>query len=315
MKPAVRHALERGAGRTAVLLGLGMISSATAVRADDHVPFTDYLPPTTLNTEEYQSGYNAYCRDDRGQLDTYKCVQKVIRELESRYDALWNGCDHRGLFALAYLLTTEEYQRASLEPGFFRDPEFVNHEDVVFARFYFDAHDDWQQGRVQEVPPAWRLAFSSSAKKELTTSGDVLLGISAHINRDLPIVLATIGLTDPVTGESRKPDHDKVNAFLARVGLDPAVQAAWDPTYASGIPGTPTTSATLSLIQSWREAAWRWAERLVEAATPAEEADLLAQIEWYAYQQGLALKESNRYVPPLQSSASRDAFCADHRAQ
>lgn len=315
MKLVRSSALGRGVIRTMVLAGMGAIFSSGGARASDYVPFTDYLPPTTLNTEEYQSGYNDYCRDDRGQIDTYKCVEKVIREMERRYDGLWAACDHRGLFALAYLLTTKEYQRASLEPDFFRDPEFVNHEDVVFARFYFDAYDDWSHGRLEKVPPAWRLAFSASTDKRVNTSGDILLGISAHINRDLPIVLATIGLTDPVTGETRKPDHDKVNAFLARVALDPAVQAAWDPTYASGIPGTPTGSATLALIQSWREAAWRWAERLVDARSPAEEADLLAQIEWYAYQEGLALQASNSYVPLLQSSASRDSFCFQNRAQ
>jgi Family of unknown function (DUF5995) len=298
--------------RITVLVVMGMLLPCGA-RADGYIPFTDYLPPTTLNAEEYQSGYNDYCRDDRGRVDTYRCVDKVIREMKKRYDVLWNACDHRGIFALAYLETTKEYQRASLEPGFFRDPEFLNHEDVIFAQLYFDAYDDWQAGRMQTVPPAWRLAFSASSQKRVNTSGDVLLGISAHINRDLPIVLATIGLTDPVTGQSRKPDHDKVNAFLARVQLDPAVQAAWDPDYVSGIPGT--NSVTLSLIQTWREAAWRWAERLVGARTPAEEADVLAQIELYAYEVGLGLQASNSYLAPLQTSASRDAYCAQHNAQ
>jgi hypothetical protein len=300
--------------RTTVLVTLAILVPSGA-RAQGYIPFTDYLPPTTLNAEEYQSGYNDYCRDDRGQLDTFKCVDKTIREMERRYDGLWNTCDHRGLFALAYLETTKEYQRASLEPGFFRDPEFLNHEDVIFAQLYFDAYDDWQAGRLQTVPPAWRLAFSASTKKRVNTMGDVLLGVSAHINRDLPIVLATIGLTNPVTGDSRKPDHDKVNAFLARVQLDPAVQAAWDPSYISGIPGTPLSSVTLALIQTWREAAWRWAERLVGAQTPAEEADVLAQIEWYAYQVGLTLQTSNSYLAPLQTSATRDAYCAQHNAQ
>ena len=301
--------------RAMVLVAAVLLLASGDARSDGYIPFTDYLPPTTLNPAEYQSGYNDYCRDDRGGLDTYRCVDKVIREMERRYADLWSTCDHRGLFALAYLLTTKEYQRASLEPGFFRDPEFLNHEDVVFAKIYFDAHDDWQAGRLHKVPPAWRLAFSASKGKRVTTSGDILLGISAHINRDLPIVLATIGLADPVTGQSRKPDHDKVNAFLARVGLDPAVQAAWDPTYVSGIPGTPTSSATLALIQTWREAAWRLAERLVGARTPSEQATILALIETEAYEEGLALQLSTSYIAPLQNSATRDSYCAQHRAQ
>lgn len=315
MKRALPGSFDRRVIRTVVLATLATSFASGRARANGYIPFTDYLPPTTLNAEEFQSGYNDYCRDDRGRLDTYKCVDKVIAEMRRRYDDLRNSCDHRGLFALAYLLTTEEYRRASLEPGFFRDPEFVNHEDVIFARFYFDAYDDWQQRRLEEVPPAWRLAFAASVDKRVNTSGDILLGISAHINRDLPIVLATIGLTNPITGETRKRDHDKVNAFLARVAIDPAVQASWDPTYVSGIPGTPTTSVTLALIQSWREAAWRWAERLVEAQTAAQEAEVLAQIESYAYSVGLSLQVSTSYAPLLQSSAARDSFCAQHRAR
>ena len=300
--------------RTTVLVVMGMLVPSGALGPGLY-PVHRLPSPDDVEPEEYQSGYNDYCRDDRGQVDTYTCVDKVIREMERRYDGLWNVCDHRGLFALAYLETTKEYQRASLEPGFFRDPEFLNHEDVIFAQLYFDAYDDWQAGRLQNVPPAWRLAFSASTKKRVNTMGDVLLGVSAHINRDLPIVLATIGLTNPATGDSRKPDHDKVNAFLARVQLDPAVQAAWDPSFASGIPGTPASSVTLALIQTWREAAWRWAERLVGARTPAEQADVLAQIEWYAYQVGLTLQTSNSYLAPLQTSATRDSYCAQHNAQ
>jgi len=279
-------------------------------RADPYLPFTNYLPPTTLNVEEVQTGYNDFCRDDQGHINTYHCVDKTIREMERRYDRLKDTCDHRGLFALAYLETTYEYQSASLEEGFFIDPEFVNHEDVIFAKFYFDAYDAWEEGRIADVPPAWRLSFESSTNKEVKTLGDVFLGISAHINRDLPIVLATIGLTDPETGLTRKTDHDNVNAFLARVSLDPAVQASWDPSFSSGIPGT--SGATLLLVQGWRENAWRYAERLVEAESPEEEAAIIEEIEVYAYLQGVALRTSNLYLAPLQNSSSRDAYCATH---
>jgi hypothetical protein len=37
----------------------------------------------------------------------------------------------------------------------------------------------------------------------VTGSGDLLLGISAHVNRDLPFVLASLGLVAP-DGTSRK---------------------------------------------------------------------------------------------------------------
>ena len=49
--------------------------------------------------------------------------------------------------------------------------------------------------------------------------GDLLLGINAHINRDLPYTLAHVGLVK-ADGSPRKLDHDKVNQSLDRV-IDP----------------------------------------------------------------------------------------------
>lgn len=282
-------------------------STVTSAIGPDYIAFTDFIPPTSFDPTEYDSGYNDYC-DDNGTINTYRCVDKVIRRMEREYEALRATCDHRGVFALAYLETTKEFQRASLTPGFFDDHEFLNHEDVVFANLYFDAKEAWEEQDYSRLPPAWRLAFKASSEKRVSTLGDAMLGVSAHINRDLPITLATIGLVHPETGASRKPDHDRVNAFLARVQLDPAVQAGWDPEFSSGIPGVPTSSAMLSLIQLWREAAWRWAERLVEAETPEEEALVLQGIESYAYTEGLALLGTSAYLA-TQNSASRDAYC------
>ena len=62
-------------------------------------------------------------------------------------------------------------------------------------------------------------------------SGDLLLGMNAHVNRDLPFALYSIGLVTP-KGSSRKPDHDKVNVFLNSV-VEPLFEEAaarYDPT-------------------------------------------------------------------------------------
>ena len=298
----------------AAVVGLLTTMSASA-RAQSYIPFTNYLPPLTTDPTEYESGYNDYCRDDGGQLNTYGCVDKVIREMSARYDRYHRTCDHRGIFSLVYLVTTQEYQRASLEPGFFDDPEFLNHYDTVFAQFYFHASDAWTRGDLTHVPPVWQVAFSSAQGRTVTTLGDMMLGMAAHILRDLPIVIATIGLTDPETGLSRKPDHDAVNAFLARVVVDPAIQAAWDPSFSTSVPGSPVSpnAAVTAIIQAWREAAWRWAELLISAPTPETQADVIMQIEWYAYTQALAFQASTSYLRPLQSSVQRDLFCTNHR--
>ncbi len=43
----------------------------------------------------------------------------------------------------------------------------------------------------------------------------MLLGINAHVQNDMPFVLAHLGLREP-DGTSRKPDHDVANGALNR---------------------------------------------------------------------------------------------------
>ena len=123
-----------------------------------------------------------------------QCVDKVIKEMYKRFNPLADSCNHDAVFSLTYLRTTEEYYRAATTPGFFEDVGFVNHEDAVFASYYFEAFDDWHNGRKSEVPQAWKIAFDAADKKQVSATGNLFLGMSAHINRDLPYVLYSIGL-------------------------------------------------------------------------------------------------------------------------
>lgn len=240
------------------------------------------------------------------------CVEKIIREMDRRVDRA--GCHHRSLFGLAYLRTTQEYLRAWSEPDFFADPAFLNHYDAVFARFYFDAVDSWDAGRVADVDPAWRVAFAAEDAREVTSGGNMLLGMSAHINNDLPFTLAAIGLVAP-DGTSRKADHDKVNQFLNRVTipLREEIVRRYDPAF--GDADAPTTldeTAIMALIASWREGAWRNAERLVGASSPEHRATIESEIKTEAGLIAESLAAANAYGP-LRSSAARDAHCAANR--
>src|SRR3712207_4494213 len=96
------------------------------------------------------------------------CVERTIRDMERRLDGLAAQCSHRAVFALSYLRTTETYLETSLTPGFYSDPAFVNHEDVVFARLYLDAIDAWHAGLVDRVPPAWRIAFRPADLRQVS---------------------------------------------------------------------------------------------------------------------------------------------------
>src|SRR3546814_16973991 len=122
--------------------------------------------------------------------------------------------------------------------------------------------------------------------------------MNAHINRDLPFVLAEIGLVKP-DGTSRKPDHDRVNEFLAATNKYLLTEAAkyLDPTLDDvEIPGTTIdNSTTVQVIVAWREQAWRNAERLVAAGSEAERAAVARQIEETAPLEAVAIREALGY--------------------
>jgi hypothetical protein len=238
------------------------------------VPWSDLLPSFTTG---YEPSSANDCKAGRIQ-----CVDAVIREMTRRFDPLAAACDHNSMFALTYLRTTEEYRRSATAEGFFTDPAFINHQDALFARYYFDAWDAYRAGDLASTSKSWQLAFANAGGKKISGLGNLLLGMSAHVNRDLPMVLAEIGLVKP-DGSSRKPDHDKVNQFLNLV-MEPLIDEAaarFDPTVDDGqIDGTTMDeTGMLQLLVGWREQAWRNAEALVNAPTAADRARVRSEIE------------------------------------
>jgi hypothetical protein len=222
------------------------------------------------------------------------------------------GCDHRGVFATTYLELTRELRDALIrDPGMLRFPKFFFREDALFANVYFRTVRHWEQGR--EVPDAWRIAFETAESAEVNAGQDMLLGINAHVQNDMPFVLAQLGLRDR-QGRSRKVDHDRTNDQLAS-GYDRvlnAVKQRFDPFLEVTNPSwTPAEDVPfLEMVRQWRENVWRNAERLVNAGSDAERAAVAARIEAYAadWARGIAA------VPQPGYRAQRDAYCRQQLA-
>jgi hypothetical protein len=291
-----------------LLLAVGMVAAGPAAAADPpFIPWSQLLPGLT---SQYDPSSANLC--NRGDL---RCIDALIREMERRFAPLAASCDHDAIFALTYLRTTEEFRRATTTPGFFTDPPFLNHQAAVFAKYYFDAYDDWHAGRTSRVPQAWRQLFQAADRRQVSAGGAVQLGMSAHVNRDLPYVLEAIGLVKP-DGSSRKRDHDQVNVFLNRVTepLIAEIARRFDPSISGmDVQGTSLdATALLQLVMLWREEAWRNAELLDIALTPVARSLVAQTIETTATTTNTALVAANSYVPGVTSSAGRDAYCAAH---
>ena len=290
------------------LLVAGVLAAGPAAAEDPpFVPWTSILPTLTSGYDPTSSNICV-----SGKL---RCVDAVIAEMQRRFKPQAKSCDHDATFSLTYLRTTEEYRRAATTPDFFDDAAFVNHEDAVFARYYFDHYDNWHAGRTAKVPVAWQIALAAADTQEVSGAGNLFLGMAAHINRDLPFVLAEIGLVKP-DGSSRKPDHDKVNVFLNRVTepLLAEIARRFDPSVSSNdVPGTQVDATALfQLVATWREQAWRNAERLATAGSMLGRNLIVQEIETAAANIQWTLRTENAYREPASSPGPRNAFCAVH---
>lgn len=283
---------------------------AASASADDLLLNWTALAPGL--TDQYDPNSANVCNS--GQMS---CVDIVIHEMDKRFQPLASSCDHDALFSLLYLEVTRTYRdEVGADPNFFSDNAFVNHQDAVFAGYYFDAFDNYRLGKRDRVPRAWQVAFDAARAHAISGTGNLLEGVNAHVNRDLPFVLWRIGLVKP-DGSSRKPDHDKVNEILYDA-YAPAIQegaARFDPSIDTSLP-VPVAQALgyqtfYQAVAAWRESAWRWAERLATAPDDAARAQVAQQIEDSSAAQAQLIRASTAYAP-LQSSASRDAYCAAH---
>ena len=292
-----------------VVVLLALARPLTAVAEDPpFVGWSSLLPGLSLP-------YDVTSSDDcvAGRV---QCVDKTVREMTKRFNALASTCDHNAIFSLTYLRVTEEYRGTVDDPTFFTDTRFVNYEDGIFAHYYFFAYDAWKNGDTADVPPAWRIAFDAAGDHAVSANGDLLLGINAHVQRDLPFVLYSIGLVRP-DGTSRKADHDRVNQILNRVTDDLIAEIArrFDPTIDdTNLPTSVDDFALFQAIVSWRETAWRNAELLAQAATPEAREQVAEGIENYAASQAKAIRAATQYPPLLGGGAARDAYCATHWA-
>jgi hypothetical protein len=294
------------------VLALALVAAAPARAEVTHwVPnFPTLLPPIEPPpTGTLNPGFDVCPSGDSS------CPDDVIAEMYRRWEPLDRSCDHRAVFALTYLRTTEEFQRTiTADPAFFEDGPWVNHEDAVFADFYFRAYDSWASGNAGAVPGAWQIAFSAAASPNVTGAGDLLLGMNAHINRDLPYTLAAVGLAKQ-DGSSRKTDHDHVNAFLENIADPLQIELAerYDQIFAitDAEPSPFDEEGVLAAVRLFRENAWRYAEQLLAAQTDAQRQLVSQAIENQASAYALLIVAANT-VPGY--TGFRDAQCAAYQA-
>ena len=289
-----------------VVTSLLVAGTSTPAHADllPYVPWSSYLSGWT---DQFVPTSDNDCVAGRP-----NCLKSTLKEESRIADDTAASCSHNAIFPRAYVRMTQLYGYTRDIPGYYQDVPYFNHVDAVFAKYYTDAYYNWKNGNRAAVPQAWLTALDAGAAKAVSGSGDLLLGMNAHINRDLPFVMAAVGLVAP-DGSSRKPDYDAVEAWLydATAPLIAEFAQRFDPTMDDSQDPFGLANWTLfQMVSAWRENAWRNAEALVSAPTPAARAVVAANIEADANAVAQSLLASESYTPPLTSTTARDAYCA-----
>jgi hypothetical protein len=271
----------------------------------DLIPWPQALPPADVPNDA-QAHPVEHCR-----RAAVRCVAGLERRLQRQWERFDAACDHRAVVAYSYLQITRGLlaDLRGPRPGLVTHRRWMEYLITNFSNRYFRAF--YRYGHGLPVTEGWRITFETAARGDAQAGQEVLLFSNVHVQHDLPFAYEKMGI-ETRSGRSRKPDHDAVNEVNARVfdGIEKYVAAHYDPSFSLiDVPFVPVEEiGTLELVKLWREGAWRSAERLLSADTPAEHAAVVAQIDETTT--AWARMISAFQVPGY--GAARDEFCRAH---
>ena len=152
-------------------------------------------------------------------------IPDAITRMQEIEAALPPG-DGLACFNRMYLIVTQTLNE-QVTQGFFHDPAFMEHLDIVFANLYLGAVDGFRS-QPSTACRAWNVLFSRRSDSSVVPMQFALAGMNAHINRDLALAVVTgcrdLG-TAPENG-SHEADFDKVNRLLA--ALDAQIRQSFE---------------------------------------------------------------------------------------
>lgn len=210
----------------------------------------------------------------------YQSITDVLNGLGRLEAEFFARNDRRGVFVSAYLQITSELQRR-IELGQFHDVAWVGNYVVEFARLYQYALRQYETGVIGTVPGPWALSLKTSSEGQGLVIQDLLLGINAHINHDLPFALEKVGIGPNRSG--RYDDHNAVNVALRRA--TDAVQDRIAKMYSLGLGvldrllGPLDEKLTSFSFEVAREHAWEMGVAIANAQSSEDRANQTRSID------------------------------------
>ena len=204
-------------------------------------------------------------------MSAYATLDEVVAALAALEERFRSRGDRRAVFATLYGVVSAE-MRDRVARRSFGDNEWVHRYAVTFANYYREALEAYDAGRTGDVAKAWRLCFDAATVRTGLVLQDLLLGVNAHVNNDLPLALQRVSI-DP-DRSSRRRDHDAVNDVLAAVTERATQRIA--ALYAPGLHSLDDCAGELDemlsrfSLQTARDGAWESAIALTNARSSQE---------------------------------------------
>jgi hypothetical protein len=289
-----------------VLATLVAAPAAAQIGGSDLVPWPQQLPASDVPNDR-QARPVEHCRDGR-----VRCVRGLERRLRRQFVRFDATCDHRAVIAYSYLQITRGLladMRGPREGALVAHRRWMAYLITNFSNRYFRAYRRYAHGK--PVTDGWRITFETALHGDASAGQEVLLFSNVHVQHDLPFAYAKMGV-ETRSGKSRKPDHDAVNAVNSRVfdRIEKYIAAHYDPSFSLiDVPFLPAEEVgTLELVKSWREQAWRSAERLLTAESVKERHDVARTMRDTATRWAELI--SSGQMPGYR--ATRDEYCRTH---
>lgn len=304
----------------------------------DSLDFSTTALYTRTPTMDY--GKKIPCQDD-----DFRCVRKAVEQMQKQFRPLKDACSHNAIFSLLYLRVTETfYEGLKVNCSSKHDSQdsqnrpvasnqqnsncpwvnakFMAFYDVYFANLFLSAQSNYLKGRLDLVPEPWLIQFTAADAKNVTGGGNLLIGVNAHVNHDLPFAVEHVlrnypdmNLDGNPSLDERKTDHNTVNKLLEDVNLPASNELAtrFDCTMK---PSTPEPGAPTLLID-WREDAWKKGIALATAQTSQERDMVVLDIKTYSSTLARAFLAQLSYDgtggPGDAGRTLRDAQCASNK--
>jgi len=223
-------------------------------------------------------------------------ADQLLRDMCECADAWEQAGDQRCIFLRCYSMMSANMSDA-IQTGRFADPPWVAGLMLRFADYYFDALKCYDQEPIQ-APAAWQQAFGGAQQPKLHVLQNLLLGINAHINYDLPLALYDClrhewGSLSLAQRRQRQADHRLVNRIIAET-IDAVQDAVIEPhSPAMGVVdrlfGRVDEWLLSQLITNWRSKVWKTALLLLEAPDDASREAIRQQLERQVLRRGKRL--------------------------